>query len=186
MSLSFTFKHYYEPSIINNNIEKIIDLDKFKLQFIIKIKKIYFGDININKFYIKYLENYLKKITLADQDDYAFKSKTGEILIPKIKDSCEYNYQNLYDKLGIDHYYIDSRKISITLNILDNKLIEIIKLIIKYINNLSDIDLENIYLELEKYNIKDIFIFPSCLRYFNKYRYEHALYFLNEFINLHI
>ena len=51
MSLSFTFKHYYEPSIINNNnIEKIIDLDKFKLQFIIKIKKIYFGDININKF----------------------------------------------------------------------------------------------------------------------------------------
>ena len=176
-----SFKYYYEPSIINNNIGLIIDLDKFKLQFIIKIKKIYFGDINISKFYIKYLENYLKKIKLEEEYKYS-----PDCTLVKIFPSTEYNYQILYDKLGIDHYYIDFRKISITLNILDNKLIEIIKLIIIYINDASDIHFEKICSQLEKYNINDIFIFPSALRYFNKYHYDNSLYFLNEFINLHI
>ena len=165
-----SYKYYTNKNII---------ISKLKLQFIIKIKKIYFGDININKFYINYLKNYTKK------SYFQYKITDKDIKL----NSKQYNF----DLLGLQHYKlipdqntISVYTLSIRLNILDNKLIEIIQLIIKYINDVSDINFENICLQLEKYNIEDIIIFPEELEYLNKYRYEHALYFLNEFINLHI
>ena len=169
---------YYYGDITNKNII----ISKLKLQFIIKIKKIYFGDIHINKFYINYLENYTKK------SDYLY----NQIIAFQVCDNTFLNNKQYnFEFLGLEYYklilnYYSNYTLSIRLNLLDNKLIEIIQLIIKYINDVSDINFENICLQLEKYNIEDIIIFPEELEYLNKYRYEHVLYFLNEFINLHI
>jgi hypothetical protein len=179
----FDPKNSFNFDITNKNII----ISKLKLQFIIKIKKIYFGDIHINKFYINYLENYTKKSNYLYYQEIRLDLNISNLIISN--NSKKYNF----DLLGLEYYKLipdqinkSLYKLSIRLNLLDNKLIEIIQLIIKYINDVSDINFENICLQLEKYNIEDIIIFPEELEYLNKYRYEHVLYFLNEFINLHI
>jgi hypothetical protein len=201
--MSYTIEKFVKPSLVinhmyvmnrsyfdtryseyNNITNKNIIISKLKLQFIIKIKKIYFGDININKFYIDYLENYIIK------NDFLNNVNSFHTYEINLDFKCkQYNFE----LLGLEYYKLiqnqNNKKLytlSIRLNILDNKLIEIIQLIIKYINDVSDINFENICLQLEKYNIEDITIFPEELGYLNKYRYDNVLYFLNEFINLHI